>query len=1071
MGLSAACSSNSTPAPLGSPTGDLNEGPSSDPLIGRSCSEGQTESCALTLGEHDGMLSCYEGTRTCNGGSFGACANGVSFTLSRDDLNPEAMRASAQGADLHTLATGPATPASQDCLNNPCNRYCREFNVQPDAGVTADPDTSATPLQIWPEGSLADYPATSLAIGIHEPCQVAGDCQFNTSCTDPAYGACEHSVCSQGSALIQGCSRCADAVCAVNSDCCGTQPECLHDPCDGSGAPLDPQCDPCVAAVCAAHSECCDTSWNDACVGYIATECAPSGQSCGCPAGSVELGSECVYADPRTRLDFDTAAAACVNLTASGNWKLIEVDDAAENTAAQTVLRNAGASAGWLGGNTADGNLWGWREGSDFFQNDPSGGTLLGSFTYENWGSGQPTPDVPGHAMSMDPTSGEWRDEQREDPLAFVCEGPRSFLTPRKPTFSWSSSCVALAAQTCGVECPAGIPFGTGACVPRLPTDLDALCTSFDLALGAGCDDGGTAVVPVCNHGQKEAPAGLRLSFLPPSELGKAVPDMTSAGDCATTEVIPPGRCVVVKDCPGLDPSLAKDLALVVNPRDGSEDTDECRLDDNWSVYQPVTCGAPTCESGTFDLRQVQNQDCTVTLRNPLSIDAAQARVTILGDIREPHCAKDEELWGNSCYFFSTDPETWDNAETQCEGRGPGWTLVALNSPAENEHIRSSTNTSFDVQIGLNDKSVEGDHVWENGSCRKYDNWDVTAPNDPIPGSEQCARMTRASVDRWDDTECDNFQSPYVCEGPVLDAQGACGVGETMGPNGRCYIFASKEVIYPEALDLCSKLGTGWQLAPIDSQKTSDFMTGLLNCTPAWVGGINPAIPAAIIPLGDPWLDAIGNWNGSAAPDEQHAVLCEGPTSTGAPRPLARVKDAASCTGGDEFFFAGGPVAPETLRLCPNTCSTGAVDPGARLDVAVPCAPPTTPVTATTVDGMYYEANCAGGGVIWDFFYYDAVTPADSRIEFEIRTAPTRDELIADTIPFTPIAQAHAVPTDTQHCEVNPPNCPIDIFTKLGSPAQQYNALELRVKLIPGSSGEGPLLRDWRVRYSCPPSQ
>ncbi|HVZ31552.1 MAG TPA: hypothetical protein VG963_03955, partial [Polyangiaceae bacterium] len=173
--------------------------------------------------------------------------------------------------------------------------------------------------------------------------------------------------------------------------------------------------------------------------------------------------------------------------------------------------------------------------------------------------------------------------------------------------------------------------------------------------------------------------------------------------------------------------------------------------------------------------------------------------------------------------------------------------------------------------------------------------------------------------------------------------------------------------------------------------------------------------------------------------------------------------------GGDEFFFDGGPVAPETLRLCPDTCNGS--EPGARLDVAVPCGTPSTPVTATTVDGMYYSADCEGGGVIWDFFYYDAVTPADSRIEFEIRTAPTLAELTSGTIPFTPIAQAHAIPTDTQHCEVNPPSCPIDIFTKLGSPAQQYKELELRVKLIPGSSGEGPLLRDWRVRYSCPPSQ
>jgi hypothetical protein len=27
------------------------------------------------------------------------------------------------------------------------------------------------------------------------------------------------------------------------------------------------------------------------------------------------------------------------------------------------------------------------------------------------------------------------------------------------------------------------------------------------------------------------------------------------------------------------------------------------------------------------------------------------------------------------------------------------------------------------------------------------------------------------------------------------------------------------------------------------------------------------------------------------------------------------------------------------------------------------------------------------------------------------------------------------------------------------------------VRLIPGSNGEGPVVRDWKVRFSCPPAQ
>jgi len=1070
LGLLSACSSPPGADPLPEPLGDPHFTTGSDPTLGRACSDGQLESCALTLGEHDGVLSCYEGTRSCQGGAFGLCENGYSFTLERSTLNqnaaqPGSSRQSSEleGASLRPLALSPST----ECLNNPCNRYCREFNELPPGGVTASADPLATPLSNWPEGSLSDYPPQWVGVGIQEPCQVAGDCQFNTSCVDPAFGSCSHSVCTAGGPLVPGCNRCSDEVCALNADCCGTQPTCVHDPCDtGTGAPLDKTCDPCVAAVCAAHSECCDVTWDDACVGYVASECAPLGQTCQCPAGSVEVGGHCVVADPRALLDFNTAAFACNQL--GSTWNLLQVDDAAENAAAATLIRNAGASGGWLGGFTPGSDQWIWRNVGDvFFQNDASGGALQGSYTYANWGSGEPELGVTGRGIAMNP-SGEWYDEALDSELIYLCEGPHSFLTPRRPTFSWSPACVTLAAQTCGGQCPSSVPVGLGACVERLPTQLDPICSSFDLALGATCEAAGKPMIPVCNHGQRAAPAGLRLSYLPVSELGKAAPDMSGAGECSLAEPVPPGRCVVVSDCPG----LTADSALVVNPGDGGQDTSECRVDDNWSVYQPVSCGEPTCEAGTYSMRQVQIADCSVALRNPLGIQATEAAVSIQTEIPEPHCAAGEELWGNSCYFYSSDAETWDRAETLCQRRGAGWNLVALNSPAENTWVRSSTSSLRDVQIGLNDKASEGDHAWSNGTCRSWLNWDLTSsqPNNTPPGSEQCARMTSASAERWEDTDCDNEQHPYVCEGPVLDTQGACASGELTGPDGRCYAFDSKGVNATDASDTCRARGPGWSLVQIDSLKINDFVTGIINCTPTWIGGVDSSLTGSVVPLGEPFIDELGTWQG-ALDSTLRATLCQGPAVATAPRELTRVDDATLCTGADQFFFDGGPVAPEVLRLCPATCTSGASLPGSRLDIAIPCAPPATPVTPTTYT-QTYTANCADdGSVIWDFFYYDAVTPADSRIEFEMRTAPTPAELSSGAIAFTPIAQAHAIPTDTQHCEVNPPGCPIDIFAKLGSPSQQYRELELRVSLIPGTSGEGPLLRDWRVRYSCPPSQ
>src|SRR6185436_10458922 len=177
-----------------------------------------------------------------------------------------------------------------------------------------------------------------------------------------------------------------------------------------------------------------------------------------------------------------------------------------------------------------------------------------------------------------------------------------------------------------------------------------------------------------------------------------------------------------------------------------------------------------------------------------------------------PHCAPGEELWGNSCYFYSRDPETWERAETLCERRGAGWNLVALNSPAENTWVRSSTDPSRDVQIGLNDQTTEGDHVWSNGTCRKWTNWDATSlqPNNSPPGSEQCARMTSTSRESWEDTDCNLDQHLYVCEGPVQDAQGGCATGELLGPDGRCYAFDARGVNATDASLTCRNRGPGW---------------------------------------------------------------------------------------------------------------------------------------------------------------------------------------------------------------------------------------------------------------------
>jgi len=1024
------------------------------------CVDGAVEACSIELGKHDGIISCYEGTRSCKAGSFGPCTDGRSF-----DVAP--ARESASIAPLRPLAFS----APSDCLNNPCNRYCREFNEAPPMGLSADVDGTAPPLSNWPTGNLGDYPPETVVVGNQEPCETAGDCQFNTACHDPALGSCGHSVCATSEPLVPGCNRCADTVCAIDPTCCDVPSACVHDPCEvGSGTALDPSCDSCVNAVCAAHPSCCGVTWDAACVGFIATECAPLGQSCGCPDGSVAEDGSC-HILGETPLDFGQSRDACG--TFGLDWSLITVNDAAENARAQGLLSAGGLNAAWLGGTETTTDQWTWvGTGEAFFANDSSGGSLLPGYTYQNFEAGQPDLGLPAQSIVMAGT-GQWRNQLLTDQLPYLCEGSPNRISPRRSVSQWGPSCVALAQSECGVQCPDDSPLGIGSCSARVVAELDPSCATFDLALGATCEDAGTPMVPVCNHGQSAAPAGLRLTHLPASELGSSAPNLSLGVDCTLSEPIPAGRCVIVSDCPG----LTADRAMVVNPIDGSENTDECLLEDNWTVYQPVACRAPVCESGVYDAARVAASDCGVAVQNPLGIDAPKARVTLETPIPQAHCQSDEVRWGSSCYFFSNDVLTWDSAETRCRGRGAGWHLVALNSPAENSWVRGETNAAEDVQIGLNDKATEADHLWSNGTCRGFSNWDLTAlqPDNFPPGSEQCVRMTVVSGERWEDEACNDDAHPYVCEGPVLDARGGCQSGQIAGPDGSCYAFDPTLVSFGVASDTCAALGIGWRLVVIDDENKNDFVTGLLDCTSTWLdnppGAYNHFAPSESVDLSNaPYIDSLGFWHSSidATP---RATLCQGPAAASTTPTLQQVANLGACATDTQYYFEGSLAAPETLKLCPGTCSVAASLAGRHLDVEIPCAPPPPPALETTKAEMYYAADCGDGAVQWDFFYYDAITPADSRIEFEIRTAASEADLVADTVPFIAMAQAHAAPSDTQRCLVGDPGCPIDIFSLLGNPAQQQQELELRVHFIPGTNGEGPLLRDWTVRYSCPPSQ
>ncbi len=236
---------------------------------GGPCTNGQTRDCHVKLGEHNGVLSCYEGTQTCVGGTWGACGDGTVTNVP------------APGGDGGAPRSGQALSSPTHCQNDPCDPYCQNFNEQPDAGVTADGGGSKYNWQGGTLSNLSNQAPGLVNKGLKQPCSDGYDCQFNEYCQHPVTGTtCSHSKCQTGTGLIASCDSCVADICAADPTCCDVPAvsSCTHDPCS-SGPRLKSNCNSCVSSICAVDPYCCWSKgyWDKYCVADINSVC---GQSC-----------------------------------------------------------------------------------------------------------------------------------------------------------------------------------------------------------------------------------------------------------------------------------------------------------------------------------------------------------------------------------------------------------------------------------------------------------------------------------------------------------------------------------------------------------------------------------------------------------------------------------------------------------------------------------------------------------------------------------------------------------------------------------------------------------------------
>ncbi|WP_437738568.1 vWA domain-containing protein [Sorangium sp. So ce1335] len=276
------------------------------PGPGDPCEDGEEVECHITVGEHEGVLTCLDGVRRCEDGRYGGCEG--SMTMRRSPFGA-APRGSGESG-YRPLANSEASDGGL-CATNPCDPSCRSFEEVPDGGPIDLSGTGVT--YTWEVGDINELPEAVARQGTHQPCTTSEDCQFDQYCEHPARGACAHDPCTTGESLLSTCSGCVAKVCDARPSCCTqtTIPaDCGHDACEaapGAAMHMTATCgDACIANICASNPLCCDFTCT------MAAQCTPifgMGSTCPivlpgtprrclppggvCPTGSAPVNGRC----------------------------------------------------------------------------------------------------------------------------------------------------------------------------------------------------------------------------------------------------------------------------------------------------------------------------------------------------------------------------------------------------------------------------------------------------------------------------------------------------------------------------------------------------------------------------------------------------------------------------------------------------------------------------------------------------------------------------------------------------------------------------------------------------------
>ena len=105
---------------------------------------------------------------------------------------------------------------------------------------------------------------------------------------------------------------------------------------------------------------------------------------------------------------------------------------------------------------------------------------------------------------------------------------------------------------------------------------------------------------------------------------------------------------------------------------------------------------------------------------------------------------------------------SWTDAQAKCRERGE--TLVNIHSREENMIIKNLiSGENDDFWIGINDRALEGNFKWSDGSFVNFTDWAAGEPNNRGGVGQDCGLLWRAQKFKWDDYFCNQLKR-YICE-------------------------------------------------------------------------------------------------------------------------------------------------------------------------------------------------------------------------------------------------------------------------------------------------------------------